>query len=80
MKGVEWQPIETARGRKGPGNKGLNEGASNTLPAHLCPHFEDRAQCPEGYLQWHDWAETMGETHKQIKCGGCGLYTIWEPK
>jgi hypothetical protein len=46
----------------------------------LCPHFEDHIPCPEGYIQWHAWAEEMGKTHKQRKCPGCGLYQIWEPK
>lgn len=46
----------------------------------LCPHFEDHTPCPEGYTQWHAWAETMSTTHKQRKCPGCGLYVVWTPK
>ena len=46
----------------------------------LCPHFEDHTPCPEGYIQWHAWAETMAKTHRQEKCPGCGLYEIWTPK
>jgi Fe-S-cluster-containing hydrogenase component 2 len=46
----------------------------------LCQHFEDHTPCPEGYIQWHAWADKMAKTHKQRKCAGCGLYTIWEPR
>ena len=45
-----------------------------------CPNFEDHTQQPEGYIQWHAWAEKMAKTHKQRKCPGCGKYAIWEPK
>lgn len=47
---------------------------------NLCPHFEDHAWQPEGYIQWHAWAEKMAKTHRQSKCAGCGLYVIWTPK
>jgi len=46
----------------------------------ICCNFEDHTPCPEGYIQWHAWAEEMGKTHKQRKCSGCGKYSIWEPK
>lgn len=46
----------------------------------LCMHAEDHTPCPEGYLQWHAWAEKMSKTHRAIRCGECGLYTIWIPK
>src|ERR1700756_4418734 len=36
--------------------------------------------CPEGYLQWHTWAEKKSKTHKAIKCPNCGRYAIWVPK
>lgn len=32
---------------------------------------------PEGYLQWHAWAERMSKTHHQQECPGCGRFTIW---
>lgn len=32
---------------------------------------------PVGYLAWHNWAETMNKTHKQVRCMGCGLFKIW---
>lgn len=35
---------------------------------------------PEGYIEWHGWAEEMSKTHVQRQCHGCGLYMIWEPK
>ena len=35
------------------------------------------AKAPEGYLQWHAWAEKKSKTHKQKKCPGCGLWAIW---
>lgn len=46
----------------------------------LCPNIEDHTPAPEGYIQWHAWAEMMGRNHKQRKCDGCGKYAIWEPK
>lgn len=36
--------------------------------------------CPDGYTQWHAWAEQMNKTHEQRRCNGCGLYAIWEPR
>lgn len=46
----------------------------------ICPDIEDHTWCPEGYIQWHDWAEKMSKTHRQRRCAGCGLYAIWEPR
>jgi hypothetical protein len=40
----------------------------------------DHTPCPEGYLQWHEWAKKKSKTHRQIKCNACGLYAIWIPK
>jgi len=45
-----------------------------------CPHFEDHTASPEGYIEWHAWAERISKTHKQEKCTGCGRYVIWTPK
>ena len=45
-----------------------------------CPNIEDHTACPDGYLEWHAWAEKMSRTHRQRKCPSCGLYEIWEPK
>jgi len=36
--------------------------------------------CPEGYLEWHAWAEQMGRTHDQKQCPECGRYAIWEKR
>jgi hypothetical protein len=33
---------------------------------------------PEGYVQWHEWAEKKNKTHYQVKCDKCGLYAIWK--
>lgn len=35
---------------------------------------------PEGYVEWHSWAERKAKTHKQVKCKSCGLYEIWSKK
>lgn len=43
-----------------------------------CPRKELHTPCPEGYLQWHAWADKMSKTHKQVRCPGCGLWAIWE--
>jgi hypothetical protein len=45
-----------------------------------CPHAEDHTPCPDGYIQWHAWAEKMSKTHRQEKCGECGRWSIWIPK
>lgn len=45
-----------------------------------CPYFHDHTPAPQGYMQWHVWAQRMGRTHKQVKCSGCGLYAIWLPR
>jgi hypothetical protein len=36
--------------------------------------------CPEGYLQWHEWARQASKTHAQVKCERCGLWAVWLPK
>jgi len=45
-----------------------------------CPNAENHTEEPEGYLQWHAWADRKSKTHRQIKCWGCGLYAIWVDK
>jgi hypothetical protein len=50
-------------------------------PKDACPdaatlHTDE----PRGYIEWHEWAEKMSETHRQKKCPTCGLYAIWVPK
>lgn len=44
-----------------------------------CPNAAKHTKDPEGYLQWHEWAEKKSKTHRQIRCEGCGLYAIWVP-
>jgi len=45
-----------------------------------CPSFHDHTPAPEGYLDWHAWAERMSKTHRQIRCTGCGRFAIWIEK
>lgn len=40
----------------------------------------DHTPAPSGYTEFMEWAEKMGETHKQERCRGCGLWKIWVPK
>ena len=35
---------------------------------------------PIGYLAWHDWADKISKTHKQVKCKSCGLFKVWIDK
>lgn len=59
----------------------LNTGASRmVVPNPDCPEADKHTPCPEGYIAWHRWAEEMSKTHRQRKCKGCGLYSIWEKK
>jgi len=46
----------------------------------LCPNFERHTLGPEGYTEWFQWADRMRQTHKQVRCRGCGLYSIWVPR
>ena len=43
----------------------------------LCPIYEYHTDGPEGYMEWFRWADQMQQTHKQVRCPGCGLYAIW---
>jgi hypothetical protein len=45
-----------------------------------CPRAELHTKCPEGYLEWHAWAERKSKTHTPKRCPGCGLYAIWVPR
>lgn len=40
----------------------------------------DHTPAPEGYLQWHSWAQRMSTTHRQITCDECNRWMIWVPK
>lgn len=57
--------------------------ASANVAKALCPDFQHHTLCPiadHDYIGWHAWAKEMSKTHRQIRCTGCGLYTIWIPK
>lgn len=41
--------------------------------ANECEHVEDHTACPDGYIQWHAWADEMRKTHKQ------GVYVVCKP-
>lgn len=42
-----------------------------------CPSKLKHTPCPEGYLQWHLWANEMNEEYYPVRCEGCGLYSVW---
>ena len=50
------------------------------VPYPECPNAAAHTKNPRGYLAWHAWAESMGETNVQERCEGCGMYVIWKPK
>ena len=52
----------------------------STVPESACPNVAKHTKCPEGYLQWHPWAERKSKTHRTERCPACGLYAIWVPK
>lgn len=45
-----------------------------------CPARAQHTRCPEGYIQWHSWADKKIKTHRQIRCRVCGLFAIWIPR
>lgn len=45
-----------------------------------CPQADKHTPCPDSYMAWHHWAARKARTHTQIRCDGCGLFTIWVPK
>lgn len=53
---------------------------ADNYKARECPNQSAHTDCPEGYLDWHSWAERMSKTHRQVRCPDCGLFSIWEPK
>lgn len=43
-----------------------------------CPNRSQHVKgAPEGYINWHAWAERKAKTHTQHRCKGCGLWAIW---
>lgn len=49
-------------------------------PVVAPPACAKHTPCPSGYLAWHEWAEEMAKTHRQVRCKGCGLYAVWVPR
>lgn len=45
-----------------------------------CPRHAEHTLCPRVYLNWHAWARVESRTHRQVRCEGCNLLTIWVPK
>lgn len=51
----------------------------------VCPSCLADSDCkhtpsPNGYIQWHEWAEKMEKTHVQERCPICGLWAIWKAR
>ncbi len=47
------------------------------IPRASCPDASKHTPCPERYLEWHEWAETMIKTHRQTQCSTCRYWVIW---
>jgi hypothetical protein len=45
-----------------------------------CPEVMKHTLCPTGYVDFMEWAERKGRTHRQVQCPGCGLFKVWVPK
>ena len=41
---------------------------------------ENHTPCPTAYIEWHEWAEKKGKTHKQALCPDCKSLAVWVPK
>lgn len=50
------------------------------LEQENCSNRHNHMESPSDYVEWHDWAERMAKTHKQIKCPECGYWVIWVRK
>lgn len=48
--------------------------------AEECPDAAKHTRSPEGYLEWHEWAEKKSKTHRSTRCPTCGFYAVWKPK
>lgn len=59
---------------------GDQQGTDPGTTTQECPKGEPHTVMPDGYLQWHTYAEELSLTHKQRRCPGCGLYALWVPK
>lgn len=38
---------------------------------------DDHTPMPENYAAWHQAAEKLSKTHRQLRCDECGLWEIW---
>lgn len=45
-----------------------------------CPNLAFHTPHPDGYLGHLAWAREMSKTHRQKRCGACGLWVIWVPR
>lgn len=46
----------------------------------ICPNIKKHTKRPNGYIDWHRWAEKKSKTHRPVLCLGCDKYTIWVKK
>jgi hypothetical protein len=59
---------------------GYEPGVTPLVQTGDCPERDRHTPCPEGYVEWHEWADTMSKTHAQVRCRVCGKCVIWLPK
>jgi predicted RNA-binding Zn-ribbon protein involved in translation (DUF1610 family) len=45
-----------------------------------CTQASKHTKAPEGYIDWHLWAEKKARSHVQHECPTCGFWAIWKPK
>ncbi len=69
-----------------------NKGNSGAYAVYLCTSDgplvrqpcsaggADHEPAPDGYMQWHEWAEEMGKTHRSVRCKVCGRFGLWVEK
>lgn len=58
----------------------MKKGIPPLSLAAECPRVRLHTKCPSGYLAWHEWADKKSRRHYQVRCPGCGLFTIWKRK
>lgn len=51
-----------------------------TCQERQCPNHANHTPGPDGYLDWHTWADKMAQTHEQGQCPECKLWVIWTEK
>lgn len=50
------------------------------MAERACPNAANHEPGPDGYGEWHQWAEEKVKTHVNEACPQCGLFMIWKPK